>query len=467
MEILKIILFLFIFYIIHNTVWPIPIPILGNLYQLTSGLPHRDLTKLSETYGGMYRFWFADMYTIVLSDPILIREMFVNYGDYFLDRPKLPSMRHSTHYHGIATSSGEYWVKIRDLINRAMRKTNLKLIYDSLDQQVDILINSMNLIEKEGQKFDPRLSFKKFTMAAMYKFIFNEELNFNEEISELIEPIEQVFKDLGTGSLFDVLSISRPIYYQWIEYTDKSYPKILNFLKKKYTEHLKAYNPEIQKDLLDLLIKEYGTGSDDDILTIVATINDLFLAGTDTSSASLEYMVMMLVNYPEVQEKVHNEIKLTVNGRSKVQLSDRQFTPYTVSFIKETLRYKPPSAVGVPRTASQNIMIGDKFIPKDAQIFINYYGLSRNQEYFDNPEQFDPSRFMKSESNIGYLPFSIGSRNCVGQNFALDEMYIALSNIILNFKFKSIDGEQIDETEMYGVTLRCKNRFGVSIEKRI
>ncbi|KAM9997334.1 hypothetical protein ACTFIZ_010846 [Dictyostelium cf. discoideum] len=289
MELLKIILFLIIFYIIHNTYFkfkrinknqlkgPFPIPILGNLYQLTSGLPHRDLAKISEKYGGIYRFWFADLYTVVLSDPILIREILVKNGDFFLDRPKLPSMRHSTHYHGIATSSGEYWLKIREIISKAMRKTNLKLIYDSLDQQVDILIKSMNEIESEGQVFDARVSFKKFTMAAMYKFIFNEELNFNNEISELIEPIEQVFKDLGSGSLFDVLSISRSLYYQWIEHTDKNYPKILNFLKKKYNQHLKTFNPEIQRDLLDLLIKEYHTGTDDDILTIIATINDLFL----------------------------------------------------------------------------------------------------------------------------------------------------------------------------------------------
>ncbi|KAM9971862.1 hypothetical protein ACTFIW_011845 [Dictyostelium discoideum] len=479
MEVLKLILFLIIFYIIHNTFikfkkinknelkGPIPIPILGNLYQLTSGLPHRDLTKISDKYGGIYRFWFADLYTVVLSDPIFIREMFVNHGDYFLDRPNIPSMRHATHYHGIATSSGQYWLKIREIISRAMRKTNLKLIYDSLDQQVDNLIESMNKIESDGQVFEPRIYFKKYTMAAMYKFIFNEELNFNNEISELIGPIEQVFKDLGSGSLFDVLSISRPLYYQWIEHTDKNYPKILNFLKKKYHQHLKTYNPEIQRDLLDLLIKEYDSGSDDDILTIIATINDLFLAGTDTSSASLEYMVMMLVNYPEIQEKVYNEIKLTVNGRKKVLLSDRQLTPFTVSFIKETLRYKPPSAIGVPRTASQDIIIGDKFIPKDAQIFVNYYGLSRNQDYFENPEQFEPSRFMNPDTNIAFLPFSIGTRNCVGQNFALDEMFVAFSNIILNFKFSSTDGKQIDETEMYGVTLRCKNKFNVSIKKRI
>ncbi|KAN0027199.1 hypothetical protein ACTFIU_009886 [Dictyostelium citrinum] len=478
MEFLKIIFFLLLLYIIHNTYskfkkihknelkGPTPLPILGNLYQLTSGLPHRDLTKISEKYGGMYRFWFADVYTVVLSDPILIREIYVNNGDYVLNRPKLPSVRHSTHYHGIATSSGEYWLKIRDIINKAMRKTDLKIIYDSLDQQADILIESMKK-KIENEVFNPRLSFKIFTMAAMYKFIFNEDLDFNNEISELIEPIEQVFKDLGTGSFFDVLSISRPFYYQWIEYTDKSYPKILNFLKRKYNEHLKTFNPEIQRDILDILIKEYDSGSDDDILTILATISDLFLAGTDTSSSSLEYMILMLVNYPEIQEKVYYEIKLAVNGRNKVQLSDRQSTPYAVSFIKETLRYKPPSAVGVPRTASKDLIIGNKFIPKDAQILINYFGLSRNQEYFDNPEQFDPSRFMKLDTNLAFIPFSIGARNCVARDFAYDEMYIAITNLILNFQFSSIDGNQIDESEIYGVTLRCKNKFSVSYKKRI
>ncbi|KAK5575263.1 hypothetical protein RB653_010520 [Dictyostelium firmibasis] len=480
--IIEIIIYLFLFYVLHNAYskykklnnnqlsGPFPIPILGNIYQL-SDLPHLDLTRMSSKYGKIFRIYLADLYTVIVCDPIIVREIFVEKFDNFIDRPKIPSVKHGTFFHGTVSSMNEDWRNNREIVGKAMRKTNLKHIYELLDDQVDLLIEKMKLIESSGEQFDPRYYLTKFTMSAMFKYIFNEDVSNDEDINngqlaKLMKPMQKVFKDFGTGSLFDVLEIARPMYFLYLEWFTTHYYEVINFGKMKIFEHLKTYNPEVQRDLMDLLIKEYGTDTDDQILSISSTVSDFFLAGVDTSSTTLELVVLMLINYPEYQEKAYNEIKSALNGRDKVILSDRQSTPFIVSLFKETLRYKPISPFGLPRSTTNDIFLnGGQFIPKNAQILINYHALSRNEEYYDNPNEFNPNRFLNSDSNIAFMPFSIGPRNCVGSNFAQDEIYIALSNMILNFKFKSIDGKQVDESQTYGLTLK-PNPFKLILEKR-
>ncbi|KAM9984723.1 hypothetical protein ACTFIY_009166 [Dictyostelium cf. discoideum] len=491
-----IIVYLFLIYILHNAYskykrlnenqlpGPFPIPILGNIYQLTN-LPHFDLTKMSEKYGKIFRIYLADLYTVIVCDPMIAREIFADKFDNFIDRPKIPSVKHGTFYHGTVASMGENWKNNKEIVGKAMRKTNLKHIYQLLDDQVDVLIESMRTIESSGETFDPRYYLTKFTMSAMFKYIFDEDISKDEDVhngqlAQLMKPMQKVFKDFGTGSLFDVLEITRPLYFLYLEWFTTHYYQVINFGKMKIYQHLETYKPDVQRDLMDILIKEYGTETDDQILSISATVSDFFLAGVDTSATSLELIVMMLINYPEYQEKAYNEIKSALssndvnnnnnNGgliqRNKVLLSDRQSTPFVVSLFKETLRYKPISPFGLPRSTTSDIILNNgQFIPKNAQILINYHALSRNEEYYENPNQFDPTRFLNSDSNPAFIPFSIGPRNCVGSNFAQDEIYIALSNMILNFKFKSIDGKPVDESQTYGLTLK-PNPFKVILEKR-
>ncbi|KAM9955619.1 hypothetical protein ACTFIW_009117 [Dictyostelium discoideum] len=497
---IKVFVLLLVVYILHNSYkkykkldknelkGPTPIPVLGNLHQLSS-LPHRDLSKMTKDYGDIFRIWFADLYTVVISDPVLIRKIYVENHESFRDRPKIPSMKYGTYYHGTAASMGEDWVRNRGIVSSAMRKSNIKHIYEVINNQVDVLMSTMKKYEKRSEPFEPRYYMTKYTMAAMFKYIFNEDIGEDEdihtgEIQKIMGPMNQVMEDFGTGSLFDVLEISQSFYLKWLELTEKNFPLLLKFFNVRYQQHLETIKPESPRDLLDILINEYGTNTHDDYLNIASTVLDFFFAGTDTSSTTLEYLFLMMANYPEIQDKVHQEVKsyLKQIGKDKVELNDRQSLPYVVAVIKETLRFKPVTPFGVPRSCVNEITIDDKyFIPKGAQVIINYPSIFENEKYFKNSNQFDPSRFLQTttatntatneessfNSNLAFIPFSIGPRNCVGMQFAQDELFLAFANIVLNFTIKSVDGKKIDESISYGVTLKPKTRFKVLLEKRL
>ncbi|KAN0047741.1 hypothetical protein ACTA71_002126 [Dictyostelium dimigraforme] len=493
---IKVFVLLLVFYILQNGYkkyrkldknelkGPTPIPILGNLHQL-SPLPHRDLFKMRKEFGDIFRIWFADLYTVVISDPVLIRKMYVENHESFRDRPRIPSMKYGTYFHGTVASMGDDWHHNRGVVSAAMRKSNIKHIYELISDQVDVLISTMKKYEKRSEPFEPRYYMTKFTMSAMFKYIFNEDISEDEdinngEIQKLMGPMHKVMDDFGTGSLFDVLEIAQPFYLKWLELTEKNYSLLLKFFNVRYQQHLETFKPESPRDLLDILINEYGTKTHDDYLNIASSVLDFFFAGTDTSSTTLEYLFLLMANYPEIQEKVYQEIKSFLKqtgqkNRDKVELNDRQSLPYVTAVIKETLRFKPVTPFGIPRSCVNEITIGDKyFIPKGAQVIINFPAILNNENYFKNPNEFDPSRFLQQptneessfNSNLAFIPFSIGPRNCVGMQFAQDELFLGFANVILNFSIKSVDGKRIDETESYGVTLKPKNRFKVLLEKR-
>ncbi|KAM9980168.1 hypothetical protein ACTFIZ_006426 [Dictyostelium cf. discoideum] len=451
---------------------PFPIPLLGNLHQLGKEA-HYTLTKMHNVYGEIFRLHFGDVYTVVVSDPILIREMFVDNHENFKYRPLLPTFKFGAGGdHGLSLSN-EGWERTRELVQNAMKRTSIKKIYDMLDSQVYELIKSMKQYQITGEPFEIHLYAQRFTLSIMFKYIFNEDVSYDEDITkgkitELAQPIDQIFKSLGSGKLGDFISIIQPIYYQWLKFSDKQFngpfSTVKKFIYKRYLEHLNTIDHNNPRDLMDLLINEFSNDTNL-IPTILQTSLDMFLAGNDTTAASIIWFVLRMQEHPEIQLKAYNEIKEAVGDRDRVLLSDRPKTPYLNAIIKEILRLNPVGPFGLPHRSLNDIVLGNGkyFIPKDSQILVNYRGLGFNEKYFENPSQFDPSRFLNKNIDA-YMPFGVGDRKCVGLQLAGDEQYLSFSNILLNFNLKNI-GTPVSDHEEFGLTLK-PNKFKVFLESR-
>eukprot|EP01132_Coremiostelium_polycephalum_P003801 gene3801-4730_t len=164
----------------------------------------------------------------------------------------------------------------------------------------------------------------------------------------------------------------------------------------------------------------------------------VLFGGGETSSQVFENFIMCMVNNPMVQKKAYNELIHIVGKGNRVKLGHRQSTPYINALIKELIRYISVTPLNVPRLCPKSTILEN--------------GLLIPKGYHSNPFQFDPERFINeksgaSDSNIGFIPFGLGSKNCIGQTLAKDELYIVISNLLMNFEIGSIDGKNIDETE--------------------
>eukprot|EP01132_Coremiostelium_polycephalum_P003800 gene3800-4729_t len=445
------------------------LPILGNL-NLLGKRPHVDLTNLSKQYGNsILRFWMGDHYTLVVTDPHLVREIWVKNFDNFINRPHFPSMKlFSNNYRDLALGDEQYWRPNRAIVSAAFTRTKIKnLATTIIENEGGFLCDSLKTFVSTGEPLYPRLYCKKYALNIVLKYIFSEEIPYTESVHEgnmdkLQGPIDQIFKAAGSARLDDFISIIAPFSYIYRRINGMRKRKVRNFVQEIFEKHKSSLDRQNPKDLLDTILIESEEKNWDPQISLSIAV-DLILAGTDTSASTIEYFMLYMSNYPEIQNKAFTELEKVVGKGNKVNLSHRQSTPYLNAVMKEVMRMKPVAPLGLPRSCHSDITIDGIFIPKGAQLIQNIYGLLHSPDYWDRPNEFIPERFLTADDqpeNIAFIPFGVGQRNCIGQSLAYEEIYIAISNILMNFEISSIDGKMIDDTELFGLTIKPKI-FGI------
>lgn len=184
---------------------------------------------------------------------------------------------------------------------------------------------------------------------------------------------------------------------------------------------------------------------------LLAMIEDLFLAGIDTTAFSAGFALYHLSGNIDAQNKLRAEINSVISSRRDHSLSMDQISqmPYLKACVKETMRLTPVS-IGVGRVSTQDMIINDYMVPKGTQIITHNQVACRQSEYFEDPLSFIPERWLKqntadcerqlvrtsSRTPFALLPFGYGPRMCIGRRLAEMEIYVLLIMVIQNFHIR-------------------------------
>ena len=169
-----------------------------------------------------------------------------------------------------------------------------------------------------------------------------------------------------------------------------------------------------------------------------------FVAGFETTATTISNCLYNLAVYPEIQERLHAELKSVLSGfdSNSEQYYETAMTkiPYLDAFVKETLRMCPPLARLQRRVSVDGYMLAGIRLSKDQEVSIAAYAVHHNPEYYPEPERFNPERFMPENKHLlvpyTYLPFGAGPRNCLGMRFAYQEIKLCLAKILIQFNFE-------------------------------
>lgn len=169
---------------------------------------------------------------------------------------------------------------------------------------------------------------------------------------------------------------------------------------------------------------------------LVQIMSDIFSAGLETVTSTIEWSILFMILNPECQQQVQEEIDQVVGRDRMPQLDDLSRMPYTEAFIYEVLRRSNVVALGNAHAALDDASIGGYLIPKGTQVLPNLYGINMNAKLWENPTKFDPNRFLvnnKAKKPDYFIPFSVGRRVCLGDLLAKMEVFLFLVGLLQKF----------------------------------
>ncbi|XP_054428767.1 cytochrome P450 4A11-like [Pteronotus mesoamericanus] len=240
-------------------------------------------------------------------------------------------------------------------------------------------------------------------------------------------------------------------------------------LRKAYLQEegeLEKVRRKRHLDFLDILL--FARMEDGNSLTdkdLRAEVDTFMFEGHDTTASGISWILYALAAHPEHQHRCRMEIRGLLGDGESITWNHLDQMPYTTMCIKEALRLYPP-VPSVSRELSKPITFPDgRTLPRGIHITLSFYGLHHNPKVWPNPEVFDPSRFVPGSDrhSHAFLPFSGGSRNCIGKNFAMNELKVAVALTLLRFEL-AVDPLR-DPIPVPKVVLSSKNGIHLQLRK--
>ncbi|PKA52400.1 Premnaspirodiene oxygenase [Apostasia shenzhenica] len=456
---------------------PWKLPIIGSMHHLLGEHPHRRLRSLAKTYGPLLHLKLGEINLIVVSSPELTCEVMKTQDVKFASRPELlVSKIISYDNSGMAFAPlGKYWLQLRKicLVNLLSPK-RIKSFSSIREEEGHKLVQKLR--KAEGSPVNITEMFKSVAYSTVARAAFGKECAHQHKFLMATEEIFKLTSGFSIVDLFPSVSFLGEItgLRPHMERLHRTLDSILNEIIEEH--QMKASKCDINgdgsmdEDIVDALLKLTKDEELDVPLrmdNIKAVILDLFLAGTETTSTTLNWIMTELIRHPEVMRRAQLEVRTAFHGKEKVEEEDIINLHYLNQIIKEGLRFHPPGPLLVPRHVSNTVELSGYTIPSGSRVVINAWAIMRDPSYWDDPESFRPERFNDVNpkdfkgANFEYIPFGGGRRICPGITFAMSSIEHVLALLLFHFDWKlpvkGMSPVEFDVEEEFGLSLTKKN----------
>ncbi|KAL3530984.1 hypothetical protein ACH5RR_010306 [Cinchona calisaya] len=450
---------------------PIPVPIFGNWLQVGDDLNHRNLSDYAKKFGEMFLLRMGQRNLVVVSSPDLAKEVLHTQGVEFGSRTRnvVFDIFTGEGQDMVFTVYGEHWRKMRRIMtvpfftNKVVQQYRHGWEYEAARVVEDVKKNPQS--STNGIVLRRRLQLMMYNnmyrIMFDYRFeneedpLFNKLKALNGERSRLAQSFEYNYGDF--------IPILRPFLRGYLKICKEVKERRLQLFKDHFVEERKKLSSTKSMDsnslkcAIDHILEAQQKGeiNEDNVLYIVENIN---VAAIETTLWSIEWGIAELVNNPEVQRKLRQEMDTVLGPGVQVTEPDTQKLPYLQAVIKETLRLRMAIPLLVPHMNLNDAKLGGFDIPAESKILVNAWWLANNPENWKKPEEFRPERFLEEESKVEangndfrYLPFGVGRRSCPGIILALPILGITLGRLVQNFELLPPPGQsKIDTSEKGG-----------------
>ena len=415
--------------------------------------PVQVLSQYSEQYGETFRFYLGGLKeATVTTNPAVIQHVLkTNAENYQKSEIQVKRMGHFLGK-GLLTTHGEAWRTQRRLIQKGFDRKQLdalsSIMQDSLE---DSLRDFDGKISSGPVDIYPHLM--KITFAMVARSLFGARLKDGD--------IDLVSDTICTVQQFIVRQTLQPYLNPWFAASGEL--RRHEDMRTRADSVLLEYITERRQqppgsDLLQTLMDaRYTDGKGMSDALVLSESMQLLVAGHETSSNALSWLLYLLSSRPDCLDRVREEFD-SVLGDAPVSHGDVPKFPYATQVIQEALRLYPPFWM-VDRMAVADDRVGELEIPKGSTMIVYVYGAHHAAQHWPNPECFDPERFGKEKDKLRtpftYLPFGGGPRGCIGGNYAMLQILMILNALLRRYDFQLTPGQTIEARPM--VILRPKH----------
>lgn len=317
-----------------------------------------------------------------------------------------------------------------------------------------------------GSVVDVAAEMSRLSLDIICRIVFSSD---SAEFARIMEHASQRYQTETNLDLLDVVPLLDAPWKVYKRRRHKSIFKELDQALDRILVRRAASGSQERKDFLGQLLesRDPQTGAGLGTQEIKSQISTILGAGHETVGLTLMWIWYLLALHPQVESRLHAEIDQVLGGRQPA-FEDLARLPYTHMVIEETLRLYPPFHTLAWRRALADDEICGVRIPRGSTVSIVPWVLHRHIDLWENPNRFDPERFLpersRDRSRFAYLPFGLGPRVCVGASFAMTQIMLILVTLAQHYRIRLAPDQQIEVQAL--VSLKARYGIKVTIERR-
>ncbi len=465
-----------------------PMISLGDMGTFLGQHLHLALNQLAKKYGNVFQMRVDSRNFVVINEVETIKEALVNQQDSFNNKADFDAFKLKPQAEFLELKSGQAWKKHHDIVIKAMQTFllgNSDIHENWVTEEAEKLVNVF--LSHNGQPFEADLHMSVATMSFIQRIVFDQVgSKDDEEILKVATSLRTIPNGLLNAITFDVFpKILQPVFgflhKNSLENFVGSLGVIDEYLLKKIDEHRQSLDPNNLRNFTDGLLQASSEVSESDRNNfqlsesdvVKGTLFQFVAAGTQLPSYVLSWGLLYMIAYPEIQAKIQEELDEVVGKEQQISFRERNQLPFTEACINEIFRHSSSTTFPpINYATTTDTTLAGYFIPKNSPLIINYYGLTRDERYWEKPEEFNPYRFLDKNGKLRkdlidkFYPFGVGSRRCIGEYLGRLEIFSFFTNILRKCSFEKVAGEKLSfEAKLPGPFI-FPNEYQVVVKPR-
>lgn len=435
-------------------------------YGLETVAWYKDFKSRGLKYGGA---WSWAKPVLLLTDPDYIRDVLLKDFQYFVDRDMYSNPVHDPKNESLFVVKKDEWKNMRTKLSPVFTSAKMKMMFDMVVECSKPMIECIEAASGTKDDIDIKDLLASFTIDVIGCVAFGLEFDCFKDKDSQFRQMGREFVNVdifrATGLLTTRICEKLAVHLGF-----NNIPKVMT----KFFVDVVKNNIEFRKknniyrpDFTQLMMEVFeSTKNDEHPFTkdnLIANTTLFFIAGFDTSSTTMQFVLYELARNPELQEKTRAEInKVLEKHDGKFTYEAFKDMTYLRQVLDETLRMYPP-VQNLARISVKPYTFKDTnfTLEKGITVLVSTSAMGRDPDYFPDPDKFDPERFNTENKAVRnpyvYLPFGEGPRNCIGMRFGIMQSSIGIVRILRKFRISISPSTQLPLTLMRGVFLLQTN----------